>query len=295
MITKGCLPIHPTRRIRAELYHQTGYDAVWRLSNAGFVMRINGTFLFIDPIFTSPLPDYAAIRERAHATGKLDTYAQELKHYERFDDLFRETHDLPLPPEDVEQADCVLVTHEHHDHLDPTGLAKIAHLDPTVVAPASCHAEVLNAGYPKDSVLEATHGRTFDFESFSVEVVPAEHHGSSGACGYLIKTGHGTIFHPGDGKFDHAAKEYVVNLDVDYLLVPINDMNLGAGLAALLTHLLQPRVVIPCHYGYVYPPVRFQGGHPAEFVTALAARNYAVPNTDIMVLNPGGRLILGPA
>ena len=59
-----------------------------------------------------------------------------------------------------------------------------------------------------------------------------------------------------------------------------------------LTHLLQPRVVIPCHYGYIYPAVRFQGGHPSEFVTALAARNYKIPDTDIMILNPGGKVVL---
>ena len=89
--------------------------------------------------------------------------------------------------------------------------------------------------------------------------------------------------------FDHKDKEEVVSLEVGYLLLPINDTNLGVGFAALLTHLLQPRVVIPCHYGYVYPAVRHQGGHPAEFVTALAARNYKIPSTDIMILSPGGK------
>ena len=83
----------------------------------------------------------------------------------------------------------------------------------------------------------------------------------------------------------------IANLDVDYLLVPINDTNLGVGFAALLTHMLQPRVVIPCHYGYTYPAVRSQGGHPAEFVTALAARNYKLPATDIVILSPGGRMV----
>ena len=68
-------------------------------------------------------------------------------------------------------------------------------------------------------------------------------------------------------------------------------IGLGVGFAALLTHMLQPRVVIPCHYGYTYPAVRSQGGHPAEFVTALAARNYKLPATDIVILSPGGRMV----
>ena len=126
--------------------------------------------------------------------------------------------------------------------------------------------------------------------AFTVTVVPASH--SPGACGYLIETRHGNIYHPGDGRFDHADKAANLSLDVEYLLLPINDTNMGVGFAALLAHLLQPRVVIPCHYGYTYPPVRWMGGHPAELVTALAARNYKMPSTDIMILSPGGKLVL---
>ena len=50
------------RKIRHELYHETGYDAIWRLSNAGFVLRLGSTYIFIDPILTSPLPVYQADR-----------------------------------------------------------------------------------------------------------------------------------------------------------------------------------------------------------------------------------------
>mgnify|MGYP001414511377 CR=1 FL=1 len=97
---------------------------------------------------------------------------------------------------------------------------------------------------------------------------------------------------PGDGRFDHDGKSHIAQMEVDYLLVPINDTNLGVGFAALLTYILQPRVVVPCHYGYTHPPVRSQAGHPAEFVTALAARGYDMPTTDIVILSPGGRLVL---
>ena len=82
------------------------------------------------------------------------------------------------------------------------------------------------------------------------------------------------------------------DLSVDYLLLPINDTNMGVGFAALLTQILQPRVVIPCHFGYFSPRVRSQGAHPAEFLTAIAARQYRLPNTDIMILSSGGKVVL---
>ena len=280
----------PVRSIRHELYHNTGYDAIWRLSNAGFVIRLDTTYIFLDPVFTSPLPDYEATRARREAGER--PYRVELKHYDRPENISREIHALPLPAEDVEKADYVLLSHEHHDHMDIYGLQQLAPLAPTIVAPKSCHPELSEIGYPDSRIVDARYGETRDWGPFSVQVVPASHKGCSDACGYLLNTGYGKIYFHGDGKFDHEHKEAVVNLEVDYLLLPINDTNLGVGFAALMTHLLQPRVVIPCHYGYVYPAVRFQGGHPAEFVTALAARNYKIPGTDIMILNPGGKVVL---
>ena len=279
------------REIGHELYHNMGYDAIWRLSNSGFVIRLDTTYIFLDPVLTSPLPDYEANRERARETGA-GPYRVELKYYDRPENIFREIHALPLQAEDVEKADYVLLSHEHHDHMDIHGLEKIASLEPTVVAPKSCHEELLQVGYPDTRMVDARYSETHDCGAFSIEVVPASHHGCTDACGYLLHTRHGKIYLHGDGKFDHEHKETVVNLEVDYLLLPINDTNLGVGFAALLTHLLQPRVVIPCHYGYIYPAVRFQGGHPSEFVTALAARNYKIPGTDIMILNPGGKVVL---
>ena len=169
---------------------------------------------------------------------------------------------------------------------------------PQVMAPGSCHPRLIEAGLPIDSISATIHGETHDYGDFSVDVVPADHTNSvaaavnTDACGYLLRTSHGNFYLPGDGRFDHEGKAHIAQMDVDYLLVPINDTNLGVGFAALLTHILQPRVVVPCHYGYTYPPVRSQGGHPAEFVTALAARGYDMPTTDIVILSPGGRLVL---
>lgn len=283
----------PARRIGGELYPNSGYDAIWRLPNAGFVIRLDDTYVFLDPIFTSPLPAYETVREESIEAGRLSTYRLELKHYGPIDSLFREAHQMPLLPEDVQRVDHLLLTHEHYDHFDPVGLKNLAIQPQMTVAPKACHEELVEvAGLPLESITEASYGLTLDYEAFSLQVIPAAHKNTPGACGYLIQTRHGNIYHPGDGQFDHDDKELVTSLDVQFLLLPINDTNLGVGFAALLTQLLQPTVVIPCHYGYGYPPVRSFAGSPAEFVTALAARSYDIPKTDIVILNPGGKYVL---
>ena len=282
----------PARKIRNEIYQDTGYDALWRLSNAGFVIRLENTFIFIDSILTSPLVEYEMVREKFRETDQRAYGKNELKYYDKPENDFKEVHELPLPAEDVEKADYVLLTHEHHDHLDPAGLRLIAHLHPTIVGSKACLQDLQSEKVPLTSFVEAIHGQSYDYGEFTMQIVPAAHQETIGACGYLLETKYGNIYHPGDGNFDHDDKKTVCNLDVDYLLVPINDTNMGVGFAALLTHLIQPKIVIPCHYGYVYPAVRSQGASPAEFVTALAARNYKIPNTDIMILNPGGKVVM---
>ena len=283
----------PSRKIREELYRDTGYDAIWRLTNSGFVIRINDTHIFLDPLFTSPLPAYEEVRIAASKAGHVVMYELEMRHYDRWENHFKELQELPLPPEHVEKVDYILLSHQHSDHLDPDGLKRILHLKPTVVAPKACNQMLLEiAGLPSQSLVEAKHDETLDFEDFSIQVIPASHKNAPGACGFLIKSKHGNIYYTGDVDNFEADKEFILDLDVDVLLLPINDTNLGVGFASLLAFLLQPRIIIPCHWGYIYPPLRSMSGHPAEFLTTLAGRNYKLPNTDIMILTPGGKLVL---
>ena len=161
----------PARKIHSELYPDSGYDAVWRLSNSGFVVRLDGNYLFLDPIFTSPLPAYKAIREESIVAERLITYRTELKHYRRWENLFKETHQLPLLPEDVKKADHLLLTHEHYDHFDPVGLKKFATLAPKIVAPRACHKDLKEiTRISHESITEAEYGLTLEYESFCVQV-----------------------------------------------------------------------------------------------------------------------------
>ena len=279
------------RKIKEELYTDKTYDAIWYLANCGFVIRIAGTYIFIDPVLRLNNPEFIDLRNRAIAAGGYD---MEDRHYPP-EELYVQAPDLCLLGAEVLKADYVLLSHEHTDHFDQRSLKDIAHHHPTVVAPKSCHEGLTRAGVGQNRIVEAQYGSKLKFENCTVEVIYAEH--SPGACGFLIGTKYGNFYYPGDtrsaGMFDDPHRETILNLKVDYFLIPINNTGMGVGYAALLTQILQPKVVIPCHYGFYYPPMRSQGGHPAEFVTAIAARNYMLGNTDIVILKPGGKYVLG--
>ena len=285
VMPKQAIALGKIRKIKEELYTDKTYDAIWYLANCGFVIRIAGTYIFIDPVLRLNNPEYIELRNRAIKIGN----DMEDRHY-RPEELYVQAPDLCLLGPEVLKADYVLLSHEHTDHFDQRSLKDIAHHHPTVVAPKSCHEGLNRAGVGQNRIVEAKYGSKFKFENCTVEVIYAEY--SPGACGFLIGTKYGNFYYPGDTVFDHPHRKTIFDLKVDYFLIPINDTGIGVGFAALLTQILQPKVVIPCHYGFYDPPILSQGGHPAEFVTAIAARDYMLGNTDIVILNPGGKYVL---
>jgi len=177
---------------------------------------------------------------------------------------------------------------------------KLVGLKSTVCAPLYCKQFITDRGIPESQIVVANVGDMIAGDGYEIEVIRGLHvsrdlvyypdvkNQDEAGCGYLIKTQYGNIYHPGDSCY---LKE-MAKLKVDYLLLPINDTNLSVGFAAQLTNELQPKVVVPCHYGMYAPPEDWQGGHPAEYLVALTARRYEIPYTDIMILKPGGMVIL---
>jgi L-ascorbate metabolism protein UlaG (beta-lactamase superfamily) len=262
--------MQPVRKIAGELYDPAGPDGIWWLGNAGFAFRFAEEYVFIDP----------AVTEEAHDWDR--------------------KHDFPLPAEDFRRADFVCYSHEHCDHMDRGLFPRLMELNTTIVAPLYCKPFITERDVPEDQIRPAKVGGVFEGERYSIEIIRSRHGGGGKmyyktdmdqddvTCGFLIRTAYGNIFHPGDSFYLDEFQE----LDVDYLLLPINDTNLNVGFAAQLANELQPRAIIPCHYGMWGPMKHWMGGHPAEFITALAVRGYPMPLTDIHILRPGGKLVL---
>ena len=134
VMPKQAIALGKIRKIKEELYTDKTYDAIWYLANCGFVIRIAGTYIFIDPVLRLNNPEYIELRNRAIKIGN----DMEDRHY-RPEELYVQAPDLCLLGPEVLKADYVLLSHEHTDHFDQRSLKDIAHHHPTVVAPKSCH------------------------------------------------------------------------------------------------------------------------------------------------------------
>jgi L-ascorbate metabolism protein UlaG (beta-lactamase superfamily) len=206
-----------------------------------------------------------------------------------------------VPPPAVEELhslDGIVISHPHHDHLDPPSLRMVTG-DCPVIAPRGCRWTVRRGGAKK--VIEVEVGDRVEVGGTCVEAVPARHDGrrfpvgrQRPALGYLLEGPPGFYF-AGDTDLFPEMGELAGRVDVAALPIGGWGPKVPAGhldpeRAARAAALIQPQIVIPIHWGTLSTG---PGGStersraPEELVDAVAR---AAPRVDVRVLAPGQRL-----
>jgi L-ascorbate metabolism protein UlaG (beta-lactamase superfamily) len=145
-------------------------------------------------------------------------------------------------PEALTDAEAVLVTHEHVDHVDAELLVAAQTGNPALVVHtnASVAAQLADKGVTAQTVAV---GDMLDAAGFSVSVVGGEHaeiyDGLPGCVniGFVVD---GSVYHPGDAVF-------VPDADVETLLVPVSAPWLKLAEAIDFVRAVGPRRAFPIH------------------------------------------------
>jgi L-ascorbate metabolism protein UlaG (beta-lactamase superfamily) len=153
-------------------------------------------------------------------------------------------------------ADAVLVTHEHPDHVDPATLVPALDARPTleVWAPPGVVAQLVEAGAPADRVHTAVTGDAFTAAGFGVRVTGKRHAvihpdlPTAENVAYLVD---GAALHPGDSFTPPPA-----GVDVDLLLVPVAGPWMKLSEAIDYVRSVGPRVAVPIHDATLTAPAR---------------------------------------
>jgi L-ascorbate metabolism protein UlaG (beta-lactamase superfamily) len=208
-------------------------------------------------------------------------------------------HGAPPDPRLTEQVDAVLISHLHHDHADLPSLRRLSRTVPVLAAPGA--GDFLDRlGF--SDVRELAPGDSGEVGGVRVTATDANHPAggrrferASRAVGFEL-TGQRRVYFAGDTDlFD--GMEAIGGGRLDLALLPIWGWgtNIGAGhldpeRAARAAALLSAKLVVPIHWGTLYPfgLARLRPGPlrspPREFATWM--RELA-PQSELRVLAPG--------
>jgi L-ascorbate metabolism protein UlaG (beta-lactamase superfamily) len=206
-------------------------------------------------------------------------------------------HGAVPAPNLVEGLDAALISHLHHDHADLPSLRKLEREVPLLVPPGA-GAFLERRGF--SSVRELAPGESSQVGAVTVTAVEASHSGdrrgarNAEAVGFLL-SGRRRVYFAGDTDLFDGMESLGPELDLAMLPIWGWGTSLGAGhldpeRAARAAALLSPRMLVPIHWGTLYPlglarlrpePLRAPPRELAKWMRTLA------PQTELRVLEPG--------
>ena len=222
--------------IKAYQPHDSEF-AVWWIGQHGFIVKLRQTVIYIDPFLTD-CPE-------------------------------RQVPPLLLP-EEMTNADLILGTHDHDDHIDRKAWPTMALVSPRVqfVVPELVRQTLSkDLGISQDRFIGLDDCKTAEIKGLRITGIAAAHEfldkdkdtGFYPYLGYVIEGNGCTIYHSGDTCIYEGLQSKLRRWKFDLMLLPINGRdasrlesgcigNMTYQEAADLAGTLQPGLTIPAHY-----------------------------------------------
>lgn len=181
-----------------------GAVGVWWIGQGSLVLKMGGRVIWLDP-YLDPEEDRPAGKRRMMPP--------------------------PCRPEEANNADVILLTHDHRDHIDPASLPQVAAASGAarILAPAPLRYRVGELIGNVERVEPATADVAIDLDGIDVIPVPAAHeeldeHPEYGHkyLGYVLRAGGVSVYCAGDTVPFEGLVERLAALEIDLAFLPIN-------------------------------------------------------------------------
>ena len=183
--------------------------AIWWIGQNGYIIKSTDHTIYIDPY--------------------LSTYAERIT-FGKPNEHVRMT-DSPIPPEEVSNADLVICTHDHADHIDPDGIPLIAKASKhaSFIVPECARNTLLDFDIANDRIYTLRGNDELTYKGIKIAAIPAKHEEFDENelygfpyLSYVIKLGKTTILHAGDTiPYDGQVNKFKSH-KIDIAFVPIN-------------------------------------------------------------------------
>ncbi len=185
-------------------------------------------------------------------TEKIDVFGQNsIRIRDDIGNIYIDPFGISESPND---ADIILITHDHYDHYSPEDIRKVAGDNTVLVIPERMENKISDVSGLMKKVVTVKPGDIREVNGLEFETVPAYnnlkpfHTKSAGWVGYILKINDKRIYIAGDTDATNEAKA----VKCDIALVPVGGTyTMDAKQAAELVNIIQPEVAIPVHYGSV--------------------------------------------
>jgi L-ascorbate 6-phosphate lactonase len=252
-----------------------GACGLWWLGQQSFVAKLGDTVCYLDP-YLSPSPH-------------------------------RQVPPL-LAPEEVTNAQLILGSHDHTDHIDRAAWPRLAQASPqaTFVVPELLRARLIEElGLPADRVVGLDDEQSVTVAGVRVTAVPAAHElldqdpatGRYPYLGYVLESRGFCLYHAGDTCLYEGMQKKLRRFSLDLALLPINGRdavryaahcigNLTFQEAVDLAGAIRPGLTIPAHFDMFAS----NSEDPKRFVDYLHVK---YPDLGTLVPQHGERVLVG--
>jgi len=222
----------------------------------------------------------------------------------------RRLHPPPVPLEALPAVDAVVISHDHHDHLDMDTIQALARSQRSMfVTPLGVGAHLREWGIPSSRVVELDWGSSYTIDDLTLTCTPARHYSgrflsrNNTLWSSWVFTGprHRAFFGGDTGYTSSFADIGAHHGPFDLTLLPIGAYNKSwpdihmnpeeAVRAHLDLNAAAPGgLMVPIHWG-TFRLAPHPWAEPAERLVEAAAAGAV----DIVVPKPGGRVLPGPS